>query len=97
MPIMNLAAWFLTGLVYMGLSVWLWRRGPDWSRLPIGLPLLVYLANLVFAAVLSLSVGLWQPIPLALVWAAVLLVVPVLSRSDRDRRLPGAGWSARRA
>lgn len=88
MPIKNLAAWFLTGLVYMGLSVWLWRRGPDWDRVPIGLPLLVYLANLAFAAVLSLSVGLWQPIPLALIWAALLLVVPLLSRSDRDRRLP---------
>jgi putative membrane protein len=79
MPVKNLAAWFVTGLVYMALSVWLWGRQPDWRVVPMRVPLLVYLANLVFASVLSLSVGLWQPIPLALVWAALLLLVSRLN------------------
>jgi hypothetical protein len=50
---------------------------------PIGVPLLLYAANLAFASVLSWSVGLWQPILLALAWAAPLLL---LRRSNPPRR-----------
>jgi uncharacterized membrane protein len=73
MPLKNLAAWFATGLVFMAVSRWLWG-GPAASRpLPVAIPLLVYAANLVFAAVISLSVGLWEPVVLAVVWAVAPL------------------------
>ena len=70
MPVKNLAAWFATGLVFIGLSRLLWRDevGP---ALPLSVPLAVYAANFVFAAGLSASVGLWQPIPLALAFGLV--------------------------
>jgi putative membrane protein len=83
MPIKNLAAWFLTGLVYIGLSRWLWGSEP--GPTPPAVPLATYLANLVFAAVLSASVGLWQPIPLAIALAAAplaLLLVPITDRRE---------------
>jgi putative membrane protein len=84
MPLKNLAAWFLTGLVFMGLSQALWGSSLRWRSVPIGQPLLVYLANLVFASVISLSVGLWQPILLAIVWTA--LPLPLLIAAVRSQR-----------
>jgi putative membrane protein len=84
MPLKNLAAWFLTGLVFMGLSQALWGDSLRWRSVPIGLPLLVYLANLVFASVISLSVELWQPILLAIVWTA--LPLPLLIAAVRSQR-----------
>jgi len=85
MPLKNLAAWFLTGLVFMGVSARLWGKGRDLRTVPIGMPLLLYAANLAFASVLSWSVGLWQPILLALAWSAPLLL-PLLRRSNPPRR-----------
>ena len=85
MPLKNLGAWFLTGLVYMALSLRLWGDEDPFRALPIGLPLLVYLANIAFASVISWSVGLWEPIVLALVWSAPLLL-PLLIGTGAWRR-----------
>lgn len=77
MPIKNFAGWSITGLAFMALSRLLWRRDPLPEQLPAWLPFGVYAANMVFAVALSLSVGLWQPVliavllglaPAALVW-----------------------------
>jgi putative membrane protein len=84
MPLKNLGAWFLTGLVYMGLSQALWGGVASLRSVPIGLPLAVYLANLLFASVISLSVGLWQPVLLALLWSA--LPLPLLLAAARASR-----------
>jgi uncharacterized membrane protein len=70
MPVKNLAAWFATGLVFMGLSSLLWRDEVG-SALALSVPLAMYAANFAFAAGLSASVGLWQPIPLALAFGLV--------------------------
>jgi putative membrane protein len=78
MPIQNLVAWFLTGLAFIGVSRLLWRSDPVVPAQVLMTPLVTYLANCLFAAVLSASVGLWQPIPLALV--AGLLPILVLIR-----------------
>lgn len=77
MPIQNLAAWFVTGLVYIGVSRLLWRADPVVPSSLLLTPLVTYLANCLFAAFLSASVGLWQPIPLAL--AAGLLPTVLLA------------------
>lgn len=84
MPIKNLAAWFMTGLVFVGLSRLLWRE--DLPReAPLGrTPLVTYLANGIFAGVLSASVGLWQPIPLAILFG--LAPVALLAWKPRSRR-----------
>jgi putative membrane protein len=84
MPLKNLGAWFLTGLVFIGLSQALWGGSDRRRPLPVGLPLVVYLSNFMFASVISLSVGLWQPILLAIAWAA--LPLPLLLAAARSGR-----------
>lgn len=74
MPTKNFIGWSVTGLLYMGLSRILWKREPNPDQISILLPLAVYLVNMAFAMVLSLSVGLWFPVVLA----AVLGIVPAL-------------------
>ena len=68
MPLRNLAAWFVTGLAFIGASRLLWRDELP-PVVPVRTPLAVYIANCAFAAVLSASVGLWQPIPLCVAFA----------------------------
>jgi putative membrane protein len=85
MPLKNLGAWFLTGLIFMVLSLRLWGGSYSLRVLPVGLPVAVYLANLAFASVISWSVGLWEPIVLALAWSAPLLV-PLLLEGGAHRR-----------
>lgn len=65
MPVQNFVGWAGTALLFMGLSRWLWRVDPERGRVSPWIPLGIYVANTVFAAVLSASVGLWAPIVLA--------------------------------
>lgn len=67
MPVQNFIGWAGTALLFMGLSRWLWRVDPERERVSPWIPLGIYVANTVFAAVLSASVGLWAPIVLAVV------------------------------
>ncbi|MGI8642862.1 MAG: carotenoid biosynthesis protein [Thermomicrobiales bacterium] len=73
MPVQNYIGWAATGAIFMALSRVLWRREPDQKRYPAIIPALVYVANIVFASALSLSVGLWEPIALTV----VLMAAPV--------------------
>ena len=66
----------------MSLARWLWGSEVDASRIPAAFLLAVYGVNLLFAVVLTASVGLWGPTALAL--SAVLL--PALAVSWRVRR-----------
>jgi putative membrane protein len=65
MPIQNYLGWAFTAFLFMGLSRALWGREVDPTTYPVALPAGVYLANIVFASALSLSVGLWLPVLLA--------------------------------
>jgi putative membrane protein len=67
MPLRNLIGWLGTGMLFMAISRFLWRGDPDVRRVPIWLPLGVYIANVVWSAALALSVGLWQAVLLAAV------------------------------
>ena len=75
MPIKNFIGWSLTGLVFMTISRALWRNDAVFTARELAIPLGIYIANLVFAMVLSAGVGLWIPIILA----AVLGMVPALA------------------
>ncbi len=74
MPIQNYLGWAFTAALYMGLSRLLWGREADPTRYAVALPAGIYVANIVFASALSLSVGLWLPVVLAV----ALGVLPVL-------------------
>ena len=67
MPVQNFLGWSLTAFAFMALSRLIW--GGDLEVAPIaarsGFPFTVYGANMVFAMVLNLSVGLWAPAVLA--------------------------------
>lgn len=71
MPIKNFVGWTLTAAAFMAVSRWLWRDDPDSREYPAWLPFTVYLANVIFGIALSLSVGLWEPALLALVFGVV--------------------------
>jgi putative membrane protein len=84
MPPRNLVGWFGTGLAFMTLSRLLWRGMPDLARIPVWLPYGVYLANVVWAMALAISVGLW---PAALA-ALVLGLAPATLVWSRERMAP---------
>jgi len=62
MPVRNFAGWALTGLLFMSLSRFAWRGEAALPPVTAWLPFAIYAANTVFAAGLSLSVGLWPPV-----------------------------------
>jgi len=71
MPLTNFAGWAATGALFMAIARLLWREDADPRRVPAWLPFGVYVANIAFAIVLSISVGLWLP-PLAAIVFGVL-------------------------
>ncbi len=89
MPLQNFVGWFLVGFLFMGLSRILWGENAPASISP-WLPLGMYLANMAFAMVLSVSAGLWLP----LVIAVTLGIIPasLALRSARGLR-NGSGKS----
>ncbi|PSN17399.1 carotenoid biosynthesis protein, partial [filamentous cyanobacterium CCP5] len=73
MPYQNFFGWFGTGVVFMGIATLLWRGNPrveGWSRSQLTTPLVVYLANFTFAAVMSMAAGFWLLILLGLLVGA---------------------------
>ncbi len=80
MPVQNFVGWSLTGLLFMALSRLVWRADLDGHQLPVGLPLGVYIANMLFAMVLSLSVGLWLPVAAAVVFGIVPSLLALTGR-----------------
>ena len=88
MPVQNYAGWGFTAMLFMTLGRLSWNSGALPSRIPVMLPVIIYGSNIIFASVLSLSVGLWIPIilcvGLVLLPAAVALIV---RRSDPPGRV----------
>lgn len=68
MPYQNFVGWFGTGTLFMTVAAVLWKNmslNLDRSRLSV--PLVVYLSNFAFAAVMSCAAGFWIPVLLGLV------------------------------
>lgn len=76
MPYQNFAGWMGTGALFMTVAALLWKNTPlKLERSQLSLPLVVYLSNFAFAAVLSWASGFWIPVLLGL----LLGVAPVLT------------------
>lgn len=91
MPIQNFVGWAGTGLLFMAISRWLWRSMPQLSAADMRVPFVVYVANMIFAMGLSLSVGLWEPCLLALVLGVIPAGLALLSHSGGERQTAGGG------
>lgn len=72
MPIRNFIGWMLTGATFMTVARLLWRS--DATSVPTGVPLLIYVTNLIWAMILCLGAGLWPPV----VIASLLGILPAL-------------------
>ncbi len=95
MPIKNFIGWSFTGLVFMGVSRLIWREDINAKATPMLMPFAIYTVNLIFAIVLSASVGLWFPIVLSIVLgfipAAVALMPSTPMIQTRQVRLSRDG------
>jgi putative membrane protein len=80
MPLKNLAGWSVTGLVFMAVARLLWGERVRITRLPV-VPFIVYVANMLFAMIISAEVGLWWPILFAIVVG--ILPATLLLRDSR--------------
>ncbi len=75
-PYKNYAGWFGTSALFMSVAALLWRKTPlKLERSQLSLPLVVYLTNFAFGAVISLASGFSLPVLLGLLTG----VAPVLA------------------
>lgn len=88
MPVKNFIGWSATGLLYMGLSRYFWGSDLDPKTIPSRFPLAVYTANTAFAIALSLSVGLWIPVLLALFLGVIPAAMAVGGEDEPEERAP---------
>lgn len=86
MPIKNFIGWSLTGLVFMVISRALWEEDAIFTARELAIPLSIYIANLVFAMVLSAGVGLWIPIVLATMLGMLPALATVISWTHLQSR-----------
>lgn len=85
MPYQNFAGWMGTGIIFMTVAALLWKVKP--FELPyhdLKLPLAIYLANFVFAMVLSLAAGFYIPVVLGIILGILPLTVLYWLANDGD-------------
>ena len=85
MPYQNFAGWMGTGVIFMLVATLLWKVKP--LNLPtndLKLPLAIYLANFVFASVLSLAAGFYIPVLLGAILGILPLVVLYWLATSQD-------------
>lgn len=76
MPYQNFAGWMGTGILFMTLATLLWQVKPvTIPHKDLKLPLAVYLANFMFATVLSLAAGFYIPVLLGIVLGILPLTI----------------------
>jgi putative membrane protein len=86
MPYQNFIGWFGTGVVFMSVASLLWRQAPViMPRTQLGLPLAIYLSNLMFGTVLSLAGGFVVPVVFGVCLGfAPALVLYFMARPSRQ-------------
>jgi putative membrane protein len=67
MPLRNFVGWFGTGAAFIAVARLASRRDYDVRPIAVWFPFLVYASNVIWAMVLSISVGLWETAVAALV------------------------------
>ncbi|MFB8789076.1 MAG: carotenoid biosynthesis protein [Potamolinea sp.] len=72
-PYRNFAGWIATGVLFMTVAALLWKRAPiALSRKQLVFPLVVYLSNIAFGAVMTIAgAGLWLPVGLSILFGIV--------------------------
>jgi putative membrane protein len=76
MPYQNFFGWLGTGIVFMTVATLLWEKTPlSLSRSQLIFPLIVYLANLGFALVMSVASGFWVPASLGILVGVLPAIV----------------------
>jgi len=76
MPYQNFAGWLGTGALFMSVATWIWGKElPQVSRPQLGFPLVVYLSNFAYAAVLSGFSGFTTPVVLGILMAVIPALV----------------------
>ncbi|WP_013322039.1 gamma-carotene 1'-hydroxylase CruF [Gloeothece verrucosa] len=75
MPYQNFAGWFGTGVVYMTVATLIWNIKPlRLRKTDLNLPLVMYLSNFAFAAIMSTAVGIYPPILLGIITGVIPLI-----------------------
>lgn len=76
-PYRNFAGWLATGGLFMTVATLFWKKTPVvLSRQQLRFPLVVYVSNIAFSAVMTVfGVGLWMPVGLSVLFG----VVPALT------------------
>src|SRR4028119_2187002 len=55
-PYRNFAGWVMTGVLFMTVAAFFWKKAPiAISRKQLGLPLVVYLSNVIFGTVMTIA------------------------------------------
>jgi uncharacterized membrane protein len=68
MPYQNFVGWLGTGMVFMGVASLLWgQRVQRLTRSQLTLPLIIYVSNFAFAAIMSVGAGLNIPVLLGVI------------------------------
>ncbi|MBP0027496.1 gamma-carotene 1'-hydroxylase CruF [Roseofilum sp. Guam] len=76
MPYQNFVGWLATGSLFMSVGTWIWGQElPQMSRTQLGFPLVVYLSNFTYAAVLSGVSGFTTPVVLGILMAVIPALV----------------------
>ncbi len=76
MPYQNFVGWLGTGFLFMSVATWIWGKSlPQPDRQQLGFPLVVYLSNFTYAAVLSGCSGFTIPVLLGV----LIAVIPALT------------------
>jgi putative membrane protein len=79
MPYRNLAGWMGTGFIFMGVGAFLWRRTPIvLSRSQLTLPLIVYITNFFFGAVITvveLDARFLFPVALSILFGVIPAII----------------------
>src|SRR5919199_78568 len=72
-PYRNFAGWLATGGLFMTVAALFWKKTPIvLSRQQLAFPLVVYISNIAFSAVITVfGVGLWIPVGLSVIFGVV--------------------------
>jgi uncharacterized membrane protein/1-acyl-sn-glycerol-3-phosphate acyltransferase len=83
MPAQNFLGWVLTGVLFIGISRLVWGGDPAITPGLIRVSYVIYLANLIFAMVISGAVGLWWPVLITVAIGVIPATVALLMAEGR--------------